>query len=290
MKQLYIVLFIWCFCGITSNAQSYLPIAKDSTIWFYELDPTIFAPVDRYILYTGGDTIIENMTYQKLFFRTDKNTQSKLVAAIRDDIQLQEVYAYLFTHQLTTGLTLSTNCPLESSIILYDFSLKPTEILSNTCQQTGTVSDTTRSFIYNKNRKTITLDDIGQTWYEGIGSITGLFNGLVAASGYSLSNYCEGSFEECSVELFLDTDFIPLNKSGKIFPNPAFSQFTLTLSKDIYDAQIIFSDIYGQKIGGTNINGNDEVFDISHLANGIYFVEMTKEGRTIFKDKLVVAR
>jgi hypothetical protein len=290
MKQFYSLLLIVCFWATNGNTQSYLPIAKDSTIWFYEANETVFAPIQRYVLFTSGDTLIRNFTYKKLFFRTEKNTAPKLVAAIRDDKDLQEVYGYLFTHELISGLTLSTNCPLESSIILYDFSLKPTETLRNTCQQIGTVSDTVRNMIYDKDRKVVLLDDIGQTWYEGIGSTTGLFNGLVEAAAYQLSNYCEGSFEECSVELFLDTDFIPLNKSGKIFPNPAYSQFTLTLSEDIYDARIVLSDIYGQKIGAANINGNDETFDISHLANGVYFIEMTKEGRIVFKDKLIVAR
>lgn len=290
MKQFYSLLFILCFWATNGNSQSYLPIAKDSTIWFYEANETVFAPIQRYVLFTNGDTLIGSVRYKKLFFRTEKNTAPKLVAAIRDDKQLQEVYGYLFTHELTSGLTLSTNCPLGTSISLYDFSLKPTERLTNTCQQIGTVSDTMRNTIYEKNRKIVLLADIGQTWYEGIGSVTGLFNGLVEAAGYQLSNYCEGSFEKCSVELFLDTDFIELNKSGKIFPNPAYNQFTLTFTEDIYDARIVLSDIYGQKIGGANINGNDETFDISHLANGVYFIEMTKEGRIIFKDKLVVAR
>lgn len=273
-----------------TQAQSYIPMAQDSAVWFYEAQEGVFAPVQRFIFFIDGDTTISNFNYRKIYFKAENQQDIKVIAAIRDDISTRKVYAQLFTHELTFGLSIADNCPLNIEIQLYDFGATLHQFLSNTCNQANTVSDTSTQFLYEKNRRILEFADINQIWYEGIGSLYGIFNPLLDATDYRLTNYCVGSFDNCNVQLFLDTDLIPVDKQGKIFPNPAKQQFTLELTKEIYDAQVIISDIYGQIVHTSIFNGKEQVIPAELLASGVYFVEVFEDGILKFKDKLMVVR
>ena len=165
MKQFYIFLFFILMIGQSQNsqAQAYLPIAKDSAFWFYEVNENTLAFVDRYVLYTKGDTVLNGLTYQKLYFKTENETHSKLIAAIRDDKIEKRTYAILFSHSLTGGLGLDMNCPLEDEMVLYEFSVSANDALMNDCQQAGVVSNVTSNFYYDKTREIIELSNIEQT-------------------------------------------------------------------------------------------------------------------------------
>ncbi len=282
------VMIIW---NSTLIAQSYLPMAKDSAVWFLTAADNVLVPVEKYVVFTNGDTTIDQKEYKKVYFRGANEEGFQLVGGIRDDKSARKVYALIFSYDLGNGLSLDENCPLHREYLLYDFSVRKNDIVSSACNHSQTVTDTTVSYVFNYGRKVVNLDEINQRWYEGIGSWKGLFNNFIAHSSYELTDYCEGSLEDCSVPLFLNTDYIPINKSGKIFPNPTFTQFTLQLNKDIYNAKIVVSDIYGQQVSNfTQMNGNEKEISTNHLASGVYFIEVLKQGRIIFKDKILIAK
>jgi hypothetical protein len=287
----YIILTI--LLGINNwaiQAQSYIPMAQDSAVWFYEAQEGVFAPVERFIFFIDGDTSISNFDYKKIYFKAENQQDIKVIAAIRDDVMTKKVYTQLFTRELAFGLSIADDCPLNIEIQLYDFGATLHQFISNTCNQANTVSDTSTQFLYEKNRRILEFSNINQIWYEGIGSLYGLFNPLSDVADYRLTNYCIGSFDNCNVQLFLDTEYIPINKQGKIFPNPTTEQFTLELTNEIYDAQVIISDIYGQIVYTSTFNGNQQIIPSLLLTNGVYFVEVFDDGILTFKDKLMIAR
>jgi len=291
MKYYQIVIIVCLWAGILQNkatAQNYIPLAQDSAVWFYEAQEGVFAPIERFIFFTNGDTVINNYSYKKIYFKAENKTEIKLVAGIRDDVATRKVYGMLFTSDLGFGLSMNPFCPLNFDIQWYDFEANLHQFISNTCNEAGTVSDTSTQLIYEENRRVMEYSELGQVWYEGIGSIYGLFNPLTSLKDYHLTNYCIGGFEACNVELFLDTDFIPINQLGKIFPNPAYSFFTLELTKEFYSAQVVISDIFGQIVYFENFNGKKQRINTSTLASGVYFVEVFNEGVLAFKDKLMV--
>ena len=292
MKHFYLFLVVSLVLLFSKNgqAQDYLPITKDSAFWFYEANENVITFVERYVIFMNGDTSINNLLYKKLYFKAENDQSPKLIAAVRDDYALERTYTVLFTHSLTGGLSLNLTCPLYTEMVLYDFNVEINDALMNDCHESGVISGISTQFFYERDRRVFSLANIEQTWYEGIGSLSGFFNAFVNSDDYQLTNYCEGSFNDCNVQLFLNTDFIPLNELGKIFPNPVQNTFTLQLSKAVYNAEIIFSDIYGQKIGGSTINGTEKKLDISHLASGVYFIEVLKDRKLVFKDKLVVVK
>ncbi len=289
-RAIWLFLLWLGFGQVHTIAQNYIPMAQDSTIWFYEANPNAFAPIERFVFFTDGDTSVNSFLYKKLYFKAENQDNTKLIAGLRDNISSKKVYLQLFTTDLSIGLSIVPTCPLTVEILLYDFSALPSQYIANICNQSAYLTDTATQFLYKKNRRVLTLSHINQTWYEGIGSTKGLFNALLNSSDYNLANYCVGNFDACEVPLFLDTDFIPINKLGKIFPNPAAASFSLELTKELYHAEIVISNIFGQVAAVHPFDGITKKIDISGLANGVYFVEVFKDGMLFFKDKLMVAK
>ena len=73
----------------------------------------------------------------------------------------------------------------------------------------------------------------------------------------------------------------------KIYPNPANNQFTVE-GVGIEDASIVLNNSLGQKLIVPFTKQPNKVnFDTRHIASGIYFVSITREGKTSTR-KLVI--
>ena len=80
---------------------------------------------------------------------------------------------------------------------------------------------------------------------------------------------------------------VSFGQNGEIhlFPNPATTQFSV-VGRDV--KQIGITDIWGRMVLSKTMSSATEIVDISPLAKGIYFVQMTdKSGQSII-EKIVV--
>ena len=68
----------------------------------------------------------------------------------------------------------------------------------------------------------------------------------------------------------------------KIYPNPATNNLTVDLSK-YNNAQISIIDITGKVVLNTNTTKSTNVFDVSNLNKGVYFVKIISDNNTITK-------
>lgn len=71
--------------------------------------------------------------------------------------------------------------------------------------------------------------------------------------------------------------------TSNIYPNPTSSTFTLTIPKPI-NTNIIITNITGKQVANYNLqNITTKTIDVSHLAEGVYFV-------TLYSDEVVVTK
>jgi len=64
----------------------------------------------------------------------------------------------------------------------------------------------------------------------------------------------------------------------KVFPNPSNGQITISVNRELMNAIMKLTDIAGQQLmQKTNLSGNAFLVDISGIANGIYFLELSSD-------------
>jgi hypothetical protein len=71
------------------------------------------------------------------------------------------------------------------------------------------------------------------------------------------------------------------NASLRVHPNPTTGQLQIT-NYELRDNTVIeLYDIYGKKLSHFTFHNSHQQIDISHLANGIYFITFHSEGQKI---------
>jgi len=77
------------------------------------------------------------------------------------------------------------------------------------------------------------------------------------------------------------------DKNISVSPNPASDKITITSDVQLKNAAVKVMDITGKTmLETTNVSGNTCVFDVSGLANGIYFVEI-RNGGSMMRQRIV---
>jgi len=104
--------------------------------------------------------------------------------------------------------------------------------------------------------------------------------------------YEEGNAAEF-ISLTLDTEFVGMNDVNKnsvftIFPNPAHSNFSISVDQNLKDGDIIISNILGKTINKTSIENSNLNFNANDFDCGIYFVSIIKNNRIISTKKLII--
>ena len=128
MKTKLLIVAVAFFMLQQLNAQEYIPTAVEGAHWIVRLyDNTQPYPVDDlWEYYAEGDTIIDNITYKKIYKRSLVVTQEgppfeadgpyELHGFIRDDSIARKVYAIEIDEPYS-------ECPLNEEFLMYDFSV-----------------------------------------------------------------------------------------------------------------------------------------------------------------------
>jgi hypothetical protein len=80
--------------------------------------------------------------------------------------------------------------------------------------------------------------------------------------------------------------------SVKVFPNPLLDALNVVFeSNDAFDAQLIVSDLLGRQILSKKVDilrgVNQANMSVNNLSNGIYFVQLSNNGRILFTEKVI---
>jgi hypothetical protein len=79
----------------------------------------------------------------------------------------------------------------------------------------------------------------------------------------------------------------PLDTEPALYPNPARSSFTLRLPAGVVSAEVRFTNMHGALIRQMQTTSNQANVSISGLPAGVYFVNVTADGRK-WNSRLVV--
>lgn len=296
MRKLKLIVLMLSF-QLSIYSQSYIPLPNTNAIWTIStLAQGATKGLYKYGMY--GDTIINNVTYKKIYENFDYNfniSNSIYRGAIREFAK--KVY--------------KVNPWTNTEGLLYDFNLN--------------VGDTARSITPYGNiykQKVIGINYItyngvihkkwlfqtGEYWLEGIGSSFSLLYTLLVPNDFCQSLIClsvdgiiqyENTNPECTTPLPYDCEGVlnpvPVNEhsietnKNIIFPNPFSNSAVLKTSIELNDATLKVFDILGQEVLVKNhLNGNEININKGCLNNGNYYYHITQNGNLISKGKFII--
>jgi hypothetical protein len=299
---LFYSLFFLLLCQ--AQGQEYRPLAVDGAQWIVRMDsPETMWPVeDLWEYYCNGDTILDGLTYAKIYKRSlvvtqdpppfDANGEYQLSGFIRDDIANRKVYAI--------AINAISECPANEEFLMFDFSLQPGDPFK-LCLIPDAFPEDTLTYISEDGafgfitRVFYTLN--GQIGYEGIGSDHGLFEMMFSPvkSKSKANTMLERTFmyyycREAPCNLVVSVPEQASEKTFTITPNPAYEKIRLTLtSEKVFQTAIIY-DARGIEQERLTLQPGTNEYDISvrHLPAGVYVVGLFGDAQQATKTKLVI--
>ena len=260
--------------------QSYLPLIGETKQWtHYCVGMELSISSARYVV--QEDTVITGELYKSIYHTDSAGTFIYYQKALREDT-LGKVYAQRY------GDT--------TEYLYYDFSLEQYDsivVYAWGTPQLHTVDTVYNLMIYGSNRKIIRFNELTGAgspyiWIEGIGSLIGLLYDELMWADQSCHLLC---YEELGVSYQIDSAYNicwvysvdideRYNESEfRSYPNPA--KTTVHFSSDNGKHAIVYS-ITGHK---ENVSIVNDIIDVSHLPNGIYFLRVGEETK-----KFVISR
>lgn len=81
-------------------------------------------------------------------------------------------------------------------------------------------------------------------------------------------------------------------QSFKISPNPAKSLMTLSFESNTNNNEVVFYNIMGQIVKSVKLNGRlgNEIIGLDDIQNGVYFVTLQSNGKSLKTQRLVVSK
>lgn len=300
-KTLTLCLFL-IGCTQFLPAQEYSPMAIEDAHWLmYNPGPYWNGAPDEY--YIKGDTVINDKTYKKVYYRRfyqdpvthitpypyiiDNDT---LYVAIRDDTLQRKVYLYRFNHVGGGDIT-GTTCPLQEEFLLYDFDLEVGDTLPQLCLFYGGIGDVVIDSIYTSeyfgyslrtflfHSEFWDLDDI--EFLERLGfHYSGIFNNDEPYISWrpELYEYCIG--DDCGY-LLGNKEPIELHSRFQIYPNPCNSYFRIDFSDPAgSDHRFHITDSMGKVCLNEELpyGVSTHTVSVADWPPGVYFVQYLVDG------------
>ncbi len=277
MKKIVLFLAFTVF-SINLKSQEYIPLLENNKTWnvldvlYIPGDPyydTTFSTINYKVF---GDTLINSISYWKIYKSTDENSSNWLLDAfMREDVEHKIWYL---------------KDSSEEEFLMYDFGAEQGDIL-----EVGTFEPVPLSV---DSIAEIEIDGISrlkywlsyanyyqETWVSGIGSSKGLlFSGsalitggwywLLCVSDMDGLVYTNPNYESC----YLVTS---LNEKSEItlhiYPNPASTQITFELPIINKDSHLQIKDIFGNTVAELPLlKGQTQLqWNCSQIASGVYF-------------------
>lgn len=300
MRNIIITLpvIVYLLIGLDLSAQEYYPLALEGAHWVegIENESGMGGLESIWEHHIDGDTIINGENYKKVYRRALLLNENQappfegaepyyLVAVIRDDIENKKVYAIVLEDYI------NGSCPLNEEYVLYDFSLYINDPI-DFCTYQGYGDDILMDISETDYQGVDSRAFVSNTqhfYYEGVGGVNGLFEGVFSPMKKSLSipypqlyYYCPNNV----CDIILSSPDILYSQKLLIFPNPAVDHIIFTTVNMDYSKIRIFS-IDGDLVTELSSNNSQVQWNCQDQAAGIYFYQVEIEGQ-IQTGKIVV--
>jgi Secretion system C-terminal sorting domain len=257
---------------------------------------------EEYNYYVNGDTVLNSLTYKKVFRKGQGNYQWFAGPPIGCSGSYSYVDTIPYRFLRSDGKKVFMKIFQDTTdYLLYNFDLSVGDTLPLTYNNYATDVTVTAidSFYYgNGYRKLFSL--AGNTWaqylIEGVGHSKGLFEPLNVPleCGFNLECYSLNDSSYYPVlgptcELSIG---IPKNEELILYsvsPNPFTSFTTITFERTLNNAMISIYNIYGQKVlARSGIYDNKFVVERNNLSSGVYSFVVKQKGDFISRGKLII--
>jgi len=290
-KQFILALSLILAVHWQAKAQDYIPMAVENAQWLFESNDEDFIPNSHYGYKIKGDTIINNISYKKVYsYACEPNTNPPFVNlgehyafALRDDIVNRRVYAYLKEDVYCTLI--------EGEYLVFDFNLNADETAYfSLCENNYmTVTNVYYQYCYGEQRKFIELKyENGALlpeglYAEGIGAFHEIID--IACPEYYcawLYNYCIG--ESCMDNIIITSVTNQDTANIDVFYS---SENVLIVRSDNSLNDVSVYDTSGKKIANFLTISQTTEYSFQHLPAGIYFVRLSSDNQFLKSQKIV---
>ena len=287
----------------------------DSVIWRvdYNYNFSFQIPcIKNYYLeyYSKGDTTINSRVCRKIFVSVVMDTDTckayplylpspGYVGALKDDSSANKAF-FIFPNSTVDSL-------------LYDYNLMVGDTMKGLISQYNSfynaiVLSVDSVLINNSYRKKWNFiqdpcTGISPYIIEGIGSSAGLpepvsmcydldwtSRYLICVKDSSQTFFLSNHYSKVGCNpVYTGVNACKLLNKFSILPNPFSNEATLRTDQDLKNATITITNTFGQQIKQIkNIKGKEIMIHRENLSDGIYFLQLTQENKTILTCKLII--
>ena len=308
MKKVIFTLFAFLISLVSYSQEleyEYVPFPTSGVIWTEMYNPGFSTesedPVYERFTLTGEDTVINEITYEKVYIfheaGFDKN-KAECIGGIREDEDRRIYYIGEWVQYYKPFLS-GTN----KEVLLFDFSVNVGDEITNGnfyYEDKLIVEEIDTIEIGQKLRKRIHFNYSWVKWIEGLGSekgllfysgdliINGLNNFLICFEQDGEILYMNSKYDNCwPVDNYV-IKYEPLSEIN-ISPNPVTNDILLF---DLKDKNILTLYIYsssGEDIENQNIYKETEFkLNTENYRPGLYFYKATDCNGKIYSGKFIV--
>lgn len=275
--------------GFSSFAQPYQPVGVENAHWFMYATPDDVV-LDKHAFVVRGDTLINSMTYKKLYYQDFAPEPAYLLeeeylwGVVRDDSLERKVYVIAFEPYIY-----GYQCLMGEEQLLFDFSILPGDTTAHCLwyeNHPWILDSTYISYKYGADRRTIYSEEYWWIFgeiYEGIGSREGLLGTLSygeqpSEDYYWLIKYCIGSDEDCGI-ISGTADVTFAERPALIFPNPVIDELNLQFFRPVHGAIRIYDAMGRLHWSGVSNGAPDQQISLGNWPPGLYLLQLEEEGR-----------
>lgn len=299
-KSLFILAMLMLIFNLAkSQTNVYHPFPDSNTVWigtyWYNVGGSGPCVVDDdYNLFISGDTTIGIHIYHKLYKNGYVNAscpppgymyQSQYWGAFRQDKAARKIFLF------ENG----------ADMLAYDFNLDAGDTLPVTCLDAGytnIVQSVDSVLIGSEYHKRFWLNNNYTALIEGIGTTLGAFAPIVPAFESGNDLWCVRRNDQISWTSSAGNDcsLTSINKNELaenqilISPNPFSSSATIRTNKYLTDASLVLYDTFGKQVKEMkNLSGPTILLQRDNLKDGVYYVRLLQDNKTIMTGKLIIS-
>ena len=287
------------------NAQEYIPTAVEGAHWIVRLyDNSQPNPVENlWEYYAEGDTMIEDVSYKKIYKRNLVVTQElppfeadgsyEIYGFIRDDNTGKKVYAIEIDD-------LFSECPTNEEYLMYDFSLNvgDTAEFCLFLDFYERIITSITPWIYLGFETRVFATEWGFiSYYEGMGSDFGLFEDMFipVKEGNRKNLFMTDLYYYCRespCDLLVITPEVNKAIEFNVRPNPTSNFLNFNISYSSTCKIFALHNMQGEKIKEiTLIPGKRKyALNIQDVAPGFYIALILDKDHVIKRQKVMIAR
>ncbi|WP_118976297.1 T9SS type A sorting domain-containing protein [Taibaiella koreensis] len=305
MKNALLYCLLFSIASITAQAQTYVPFPTTNTVWRerFRIDDESPYTIHYYGL-KNGDTILDGMSYHKLYKSTDTLFDaSELIGGIREDDE-KKVYFRTLYPSIPSGL-------------LYDFSLQVGDSVQyddnmgqNNWRTTMHVIATDSVNIGGVYHRRIKFDFLWTNWIEGVGNgLRGLlwYSGTWPNNGTWNDLICFGRdgnwvyhnpasatnpdmpLPGCDEALVGIAGHIIDSKEILFYPQPVVTTSQVSLKGNAHLQTMMVYDVTGRKVKAYEAGKTNQItISRSGYLPGIYYYRLYTEEGKVAMGKFVV--